>query len=156
MDSQVSSLIYEDISRYDFWLKPILAAILALTLILGIVLIREDMVAALVMFGVTLFDALLFKAILPQRFQVFEDRLRIVLGGPFVINIPYSNLKEARSASGIKAYAYWGLRLATSSRNVVEIVRKRGLSLVISPVNEDMFLEQLNQARSQYLSMAKH
>lgn len=42
--------------------------------------------------------------------------------------------------------AYWGNRFATSTSNVVEIVRKKGLNLIISPRNDDMFLEQLNQA----------
>ena len=99
------------------------------------------------MFGITLFDALLFKAILPRRYQIFEDRLRILMGGPFAINISFSNIEEAKPASGRKAFAYRSLRLATSTNHVVEIVRKKGLNLVISPSNDDMFLEQLNQAR---------
>jgi len=104
------------------------------------------------MFGITLFDALLFKAILPRRYQIFEDRLRILMGGPFAINISFSNIEEAKPAAGRKAFAYGGLRLATATRNVVEIVRKKGLNLVISPSNE-MFLEQLNQARQVIISM---
>ena len=97
------------------------------------------------MFGITLFDALLFKAILPRRYQIFENRLRILLGGPLAINIPLSNIAQAKLASGSKAFAYWGIRLATSTHQVVEIVRKKGLNLVILPGNSDLFLEQLNQ-----------
>ena len=123
----------------------ILGSVLALTFIPGVILIYQDTEAAIAMFGITLFDALLFKAILPRRYQIFEDRLKIVMGGPFAINISFSNIKEAKPASGGKAFAYWGLRLATSTNYVVEIVRKKGLNIVISPSNE-MFLEQLNQA----------
>jgi hypothetical protein len=140
-------LIYEDTPKYDLWLKLILGGVLALTFILGVIFIYQDVEAAVAMFGITLFDALLFKAILPRRYQIFEDRLRILMGGPFTINIPFSNIEEAKPASGSKAFAYGGLRLATSTRHVVEIVRKKGLNLVISPSNGDMFLEQLNQAR---------
>jgi len=140
-------LLYEDTPKYDSWLKLILGGVLALTFILGIIFISQDAKAALAMFGITLFDALLFKAILPRRFQIFEDRLRILMGGPFAINISFSNIEEAKLASGRKAFAYRGLRLATSTHHVVEIVRKKGLNLVISPRNDDMFLEQLNQAR---------
>jgi hypothetical protein len=143
----MNNLVYEDTAKYDFWLKFILGGVLALTFIVGVVLISEDAGAALVMFGVTLFDALLFKAILPKRFQVLEDRLRIVLGGPFAINIPFSSIEDVRSLSGARAFAYWGLKFATSIHCVVEIVRKKGLSLIISPTNEDMFIEQLNKAR---------
>ncbi len=140
-------LIYEDTPKYDLWLKLILGGVLALTFILGIVFIYQDTEAAIAMFGITLFDALLFMLILPRRYQIFEDRLKILLGGPFTINILFSNIEEAKSASGRKAFVYRGIRLATSFSYVVEIVRKKGLSLVISPGNGDMFLEQLNQAR---------
>ena len=144
----MSALVYEDTPIYDRSFKIILAGILGATFIVAIILIREELEAALIMFGLTVFDALLFKAILPQRFQIFEDRLVIVLGGPFAIRIPVSNISDAKSVSGSKALIYWGIRFATSTRNVVEIVRKKGLNIVISPTNEDMFLEQLNQARS--------
>jgi len=138
-------LILEDAPKYDLWLKFILGGILALTFILGIIFIYQDIEAAAVMFGITFFDALLFKAILPRRFQIFEDRLKILLGGPFVIDIPLSNIAEAKPASGSKVFAYKGIRFATSIHHVIEIVRKEGLNIVISPRNNDMFLEQLNQ-----------
>ena len=142
----MNKLVYEDTPRYDFWLKFILVGVLVLTFIPGVILLSEETVGALILLGATLFDALLFKAILPQRFQIFEDRLKIVLGGPFAINIPFSDIREARLASGSKAFVYWGIRFATSLRYVVEIVRNEGLNLVISPASGDIFLEQLNQA----------
>ena len=140
-------LLYEDTPEYDSWLKLILGGVLALTFILGVVFISQDTEAALVMFGVTVFDALLFKAILPRRFQIFEDRLKILLGGPFAINIPLSNIAEVKTVSGSKVFAYSGIRFATSTKCVVEIVSRKGMNLVISPKNDDMFLELLNQAR---------
>ena len=139
-------MIYEDTPKYDLWLKLILGGVLALTLILGVIFIYRDTEAAIAMFGITVFDALLFKAILPRRFQIFEDRLKILLGGPFSINILLSNIAEVKPASSRKVFAYWGIRFATSTSNVVEIVCKKGLNLIISPRNGDMFLEQLNQA----------
>ena len=141
----MKALVYEDAPRYDLWLKLILGGVLALTFILGVFLLFEDIVAAWVMFGVTLFDALLFKAILPQRFQIYQDRVRIVLGGPLAINIPFSNIRTVRTVSARKVFVYWGNRFATSTHSVVEIVRKEGLGLVISPANADTFLEQLNR-----------
>jgi len=50
------------------------------------------------------------------------------------------------SALRSKVFVYWSIRFATSTRHVVEIVRKKGLNLVISPSKEDIFLEKLNQA----------
>jgi hypothetical protein len=138
-------LIFEDTPKYDLWLKLILGGTLALTFILGIIFIYQDTEAAIAMFGITIFDALLFKTILPRRFQIYEDRLKIILGGPFAINIPFSNIVDAKSASGKKLFFYWGSRFATSTHHVVEIVQKKGLNLVISPRNDDVFLERLNQ-----------
>jgi len=138
-------LVYEDAPPYDPWLKLTLGGILALTLILGIMLLSIDLLGAWIMFGATAFDALLFYTVLPKRYQVFRDRVKIVLGRPFAIDIPLFTIREARPAPGSKAFVYWGIRLATSSRNVVEIVRSRGLNIVISPANRDAFLEHLGQ-----------
>jgi len=146
----ISYLTYEDSARYDFWLKLILGGTLTLTLVLGIVFIFSDTAGALVMFGVTAFDALLFNAILPRRYQIYQDRLRVVLGRPFAFNISFSTIKEARSATGSAAFMYGGLRFATSFRSIVEIVRSKGLNVVISPASRDAFLEQLNQALRDY------
>jgi len=140
--------LYEDIPKYDFWLKLILGSILALTLVLGIIFISNTEVA-LVMFGITLFDALLFKTVLPRRYQIFEDRLRILMGWPFAVNIAFSNIADVKPVPGSKAFnyrGYRGLRFATSTRYVIEIVRKKGLNLVISPSKGDIFLEELNKA----------
>ena len=142
----VSYLIYEDNAQYDLWLKLILGGSLAVTLILGFVLLSTDLVAAWICFGVTVFDALLFHAITPRRFQTYTDRLRIVLGWPFVVNLSLATIKEAHAATSNEVFAYWGVRFATSRHTVVELVRHRGLNFVISPSDRDTFLEQLNRA----------
>ena len=138
--------VYEDTPLYDWWLKLVLGGVLALTFALGILLLFDNIEAALVMFGVTAFDAVLFKALLPQRFQVFHNRLRIVLGGPLALNIPFSWIAEARPASGIDAFAHWGLRFATSTRNMVEVVGRGRWNVVFCVSDRDTFLQQLNQA----------
>ena len=145
-EDKYSQLIYEDTAEYDVWLKLILGSILSFTLLLGVYLLSVDRTGALICFGVTVFDALLFYAILPQRYQIWADRVRIVLGRPFSVNIPLLTIKEVRPASGVKAFAYRGLRFATSSRTVVEIVRHRGWNFVISPANRELFLGRLLEA----------
>ena len=139
-------LVYQDTPRYDWWLKLVLGGTLALTLVLGLWFFSIDRPAALVLLAVTVFDALLFHAILPRRLQVYSDRLTIVLGYPFAWNIYLSTIEEARPASSSLAFAYWGVRFATSVRSVVEIVRHSGWNTVISPSNRDLFLEHLNRA----------
>ena len=141
--NQESSLLHEDTAEYDLWLKLLLGVILAFTLVMGFFLLSVDKTGAYIFLGVTVFDALLFYVVLPQRYQIWTDRVRIVLGRPFAVNIPLATIREARSASGSKAFAYWGVRFATSSKNVVEIVRHRGWNFVISPSNRELFLKRL-------------
>ncbi|MBM3156989.1 MAG: hypothetical protein FJ004_06855 [Chloroflexi bacterium] len=139
-------LLYEDDPKVDSWMKLMFAGIVLLFLIMGLVLLFEDTEAAFPMFGVAAFDAVLFRIVLPRRYQIYSDRIRIVLGGPFALNIPLSTVKEVKAASGAKAFAYSGVRFATSSKNVIEITRTRGCNYVISPSNRDVFLEQANRA----------
>ena len=139
-------LLYEDTARTDTWLKLMLGGILVMFLVLGGVLLFQDKGDAFGMFGIAVFYTLLFKIIMPQRYQIYSDKVKIVLGGPFAWNIPFSTIKEIRSASGVSAFAYSGIRFATSSKNVVEIKRSRGCNVVISPANKEVFLEQASRA----------
>lgn len=138
-------LVYETAAEYGRWLKLILGGVMALILVQRIVLLPVDLEGLWWIFGVAAFYALLLHAILPRRFMVFRDRLRIVLGRPFAFNIPFSNIQEARSAPGGKMYVYGGIKFATSAGSVVEIVRRKGLNIVISPADRKTFLEQLSQ-----------
>ena len=139
-------MLYEDSPRVDMWLKLMLGGILVLLLLVGVSLLFEDTGGAFAIFGAMVFNAVLFKIIMPQRYQIYSDRVRIVLGGPFAWNIPFSTIKEVRSASGAKSFAYGGVRFATSSKSVVEITRSKGCNVVISPYDRDIFLEQVNRA----------
>ena len=143
----MSTLLYQDKPKYDLWIKVILGSIPAGTFILGIIYISQDTEVAIVMFGITIFDALLFKAILPRKFQIFDDKVRIVLGGPLSVDIALYKITEVKHFSGSSALVYWGVKFATSTSRVVEIVRKKSLNLIISPGNPNMFLEQFKHAQ---------
>jgi hypothetical protein len=149
----IGSLVYEDTPPYDRWLKFLIGGILIFTIAIGIFFIPFDLVGTWFLLGETAFLALIFYSIMPRKYQILEDRIRIVLGRPFAINIRFSNIKEIRAASSGDAYIYYGIRLATNSRSVVEIVRKRGLGIVISPGNRELFLQQFNQAMENYRKM---
>jgi hypothetical protein len=62
------------------------------------------------------------------------------------MDIALSSIKDVRVASGSKTFGYWGLQLATSSRTTMEIVRKKGMSVTISPSDREAFLERLNES----------
>jgi Bacterial PH domain len=139
-------LIHEEKAEISPWFK--LLAIIPLGMLIGAIVssFTEDPEAFFVLFGEAILFTAIFYFILPGKYQIYQDKLRIELGKPFKIDIPLSTIKEVRHSSGFKAYAYSGVRFATSSRYVIEIVRTRGMNYVISPQNGDIFLEQLNQA----------
>lgn len=138
-------LVYEEKAEYVSWFK--LLFLIPIGLFIGAVIATFNLEseAALVLIGEGLFFILLFYFIMPRRYQIFNDRLRIVLGAPFRIDIPLSTIREVKHSSGIKAFVYSGVRFATSTKNVIEIVRNKGFNYVISPNNSEVFREQLNQ-----------
>lgn len=139
-------LMYEDTARYDKLQFVVLAVILAASLVPAIVYLFFDTAGAAFLFGITLLDALIFHLVFPRRYQVFNTKLRIVMGWPISWDIKLATIKEARPAPAISTWIYSGFRLATSSATAVEVVRKRGMGVIISPSDRKTFLEQLNAA----------
>ena len=139
-------LIHEEKAEYDSWIRLIFIIPIGLFLAAIIFASKQDLEVSLVLFGEAALFTLILYFVLPRRYQIYQDKLRIVLGKPLAINIPLATIKEARHSSGFKAFIYFGVRFATSSRHVLEIVRRRGLNYVISPQNSELFLDQLNQA----------
>jgi hypothetical protein len=83
-------------------------------------------------------------AIFPRRYCILDNKVKIVLGGPFSFNIPFDNLETARAPEGVTC----GINFATcfSSKNAVEIVKKKGLNVNITPGDRELFLENLDKA----------
>ncbi|MDD5127971.1 MAG: hypothetical protein PHR43_07775 [Dehalococcoidales bacterium] len=141
-------LLYEDAPYYAFWLKFILLGSLGLTFILGFYLLAVDLAGALTCFGVTIFDAILFSLIFPRRYQLFADRVRIVLGGPFAFTIPLNKIRGVRvlSGKGIFKGRSVSVNFVTNINNVLEITRHGGWAVTISPSHPEAFAEHLNRA----------
>jgi len=93
---------------------------------------------------------LLFFAATPKRYEVLPDSLRIVLGGPFSINIPFSTIAEVRVVQGWRAYSKRALHLAISRTNAVEIIRTEGWNLIVSPTDRDVFIESVFRAMGEF------
>ena len=139
-------LIHEELAEYTSWFR--LLFLIPIGIFIGALIssLNQESEASLVLLGEGIFFILLFYFIMPRRYQIFHDKLKIVLGSPFSIDIPLSTIKEVRHSSGIKALVYYGVRFVTSTRYVVDVVRNKGLNYVFSPKNGDVFIEQLKQA----------
>ena len=140
----MDSVVYEDTPRYDVWLKSIMVLPVFLVIMGVYYLITAEVEAAIGMFATTILMAAFYWAIFPRKYLILESKIRIVLGGPFSFNIPFDNLETARAPEGVSL----GINFATTflSKHAVEIIRKKGLNVNITPSNRELFLENLNKA----------
>ncbi len=139
-------IIHEESADTAWWFKLVILGVIGV-ICYGIVssLLNQESGASLRLLG-GVFVLLLYYFLIPRKFQIYHDRLKIVLGSPFSVNIPLSTIKEVKLNPGIKALFYLRFRFLTSFKYVVEVVRNKGVNWVISPKNGEIFLKQLNQA----------
>ena len=140
----MDSIIYEDRPRYDVWLKGIML-LPVFFIITGIFYLTTAQVeAAIGMFALTLLMAAIYWAIFPRKYLILDSKIRIALGGQFSFNIPFNNIEIAREPEGVSL----GINFATTflSKHAVEIIRKKGLNVNITPSDRELFLENLNKA----------
>jgi len=147
MDYSQSLLLYQDKPKYGFLMKLILiipAILLASSIyswsmddtFLGLTLLIEAFIIGLILWFV-----------LPREYQVYENHLRIVLGGPFSVKIAFQNIARIRITSRLAFTVNFATRI---TRSHVEIVIKKGMSIAITPADDESFVEKANLALSQW------
>jgi hypothetical protein len=145
----MNAVIYEDAPRYDTLLKAIMVLPVFFIIMGAYYLIAGQVEDATGMFATTLLMGAIYWAIFPRKYQILENRLRIVLGGPFHFDIPLDNVEIARKPEGVSL----GINFVTcfSSKNAVEVIRKRGMRVAITPSDRDLFLENLNKVLNDWI-----
>ena len=96
MQYSTSILLYQDKPTYGLLLKLILiipAAFLVGSLYLYL---SGDVTGSLALLPGALISGLVFWFVFPREYQVYEDHLRIVLGGPFSVKVGFQAIKEIR------------------------------------------------------------
>jgi hypothetical protein len=149
----MDAVIYEESPRYDSLFKGLLV-LPVFFIIFGIYyLYIGEVEAGIGMFAVTVLMFAAFWAVFPRKYQVLDSKLKIVLGGPFSLSVPFDNLETARKPQG----ATFGINFPTcfSSDRVVAIVRKKGWNINITPNDRDLFLENLDKALQDWRRSSK-
>jgi hypothetical protein len=144
----MDSVIYEDTPRYDVYLKAIMV-LPVFFVIMGIYyLITAQVEAAIGMFATTLLMAAFYWAILPRKYQILNNKMKIALGRPFSFNITFNNLETAREPEGVT----FGINFPTcfSNERTVQIIRKKGWHVNITPSDRALFLENLNKTLNEW------
>jgi len=141
-------VLYQDTPRFDLAIRLVLVGPVSLFLFLALWFVEQGQHQdALISLGVGLFLAALFWAIFPRSYQVLEDRVRIVLGGPFSLDFTYDTIKMAR----VSGAWFWGVSFSTAlARRHVEIVRNKGMNVAITPSNHTYFVERLSRALEEW------
>ncbi len=141
--------MYHDEPGYGLFLKLIFiimpASLLGLSYYLfsrgdnedGLTLLAEAFIFGLILFSVS-----------PRRYEVYEDRLHIVLGGFFSVNIGFEKIKAIHTGQRMSFSVNYATRV---TGKYVLIDRKRGLSITITPKDHEAFVENANRALDEWL-----
>jgi hypothetical protein len=151
-DYSRSLLLYQDKPKYGLLLRLILIMPLAFLVGSLYLYLSGDTPGSLALLTEAFIIGLIFWLVFPREYQVYEDHLRIVLGGPFSVKVGFQNIKAIRITSRTGLTVNFVTRIAKS---YVEIAKKRGWSIAITPTANDSFVENANRALEQWLK-TKH
>ncbi len=145
-------MLYQDEPVYGLFLKLIVVAAPAMLLAGSLWLWSlDESTGALALLVEAFIIGLIFWLLFPRRYQVYEDHLRIVLGGPVSVRVPFDKIEKIETAGRL----YFSVNFATRfTTNYVAIVKKRGMSIAITPRAEDLFTEHANHALSEWRKAA--
>jgi hypothetical protein len=136
--------VYEDSPRIDIWMRLIcfLPALILLAMA-ALVPAEEPWVPALlVLLAVTVgvFPILL----VPVRLSILNSAVRIGFRLPFALLIPFSTVVALRPSR----WSTVGINLPSnlSQKNAVEIVRRKRMSITITPSDKEAFLTGFDKA----------
>ncbi len=153
MKNSKSLLVYEDDPVYGIFLKLIMVLVPTGLLILSVYLwLSGEVSGAIALFAESLLVIVIFWAVFPRKYQIFEDQIRIVLGGPFYVKIGFEKIKAVKVTSGTSLSMNFVTNLATT---YVLIIRKSGMDIAITPKNNSLYVENANQAIQQWSRRAK-
>ena len=141
-------LLYQDKPKYGLLLKIILIIPVAFLVASIYLWLSGDTSGSLALLLEAFIIGLIFWFVFPREYQVYEDHLRIVLGGPFSVKVGFQNIKTIRITSRLSFSVNFVTRI---TKSYVEIVKKKGLSIAITPTANDSFVENVNRALGQWL-----
>jgi hypothetical protein len=147
MSRSTSLLLYQD-EPAGWFLRLIIVIVPAMLLMVSIYLWSSgERSGGLALLLEAFSIGLIFWIAFPRRYEVYEDHLRIVLGGPFAVKIGFGQIVTTEVTSRTALTVNFA---TTITKTYVRIVRKRGLSIAITPRSNDLFVDNANRALSQW------
>ena len=147
MDYSQSVLLYQDKPKYGLLMK--------LVLIIPVILVGSsirlwstgDTFIGLTLLIEAFIIGLILWFVLPREYQVYENHLRIVLGGPFSVKIGFHNIEKIGITNRFALSVNFATRV---TRSYVEIVIRKGMTIAITPADDESFVEKANEALTQW------
>jgi len=148
LNYSTSILLYQDRPKYGLLLKLVLIIPIAFLVGSFYLWLSGDISGSLALLPSAFTSGLIFWLVFPREYQAYEDHLRIVLGGPFSVKVGFQNVKAIRITSRTGLTVNFVTRI---TKSYVEIVKKRGWSIAITPTVNESFVENANRALEQWL-----
>jgi len=149
MNYSKSVLLYQDEPAYGLLLKLIIVIMPVILLAASVYLLSSgESSGGLALLVEAFIVGFIFWIVFPRMYQVYEDHIRIVLGGPFSVKVGFAKIEAIRVTSRFILSVNFVTKL---TKSFVEIAKKKGLSIAITPKDNDLFIENANQALSQWI-----
>jgi hypothetical protein len=146
MSYPTNILLYED--EPAGWIFKFFFVIITLVLLAGSVYfwVSGDNAGSLAMLIVAFVTGLAFWIVSPRKYQVYEDHLQILLGGPFVVKIRFAQIATIEVTDKTTP-EFTTIKLISKVTNTyVRIGMKKGLSITITPKSDALFVENANRS----------
>jgi len=154
MNYSKSLLLHEDRPAYGIFLKLILLGVPGIMLVAGItMLFSAGNSEGWLLILETAFIGIIFWFVFPRSYRIYEDHLRIVMGGPFSVKVGFDKVEKVAVSSRFTLSINFVTRFTNTC---VEIARKNGMSIAITPRDYDLFIEKASQALIQWTEMNKN
>ncbi|MBN1375254.1 MAG: PH domain-containing protein [Dehalococcoidia bacterium] len=141
-------IVYEDRPHTDVWIK--LTFLIPTVIILVIALIfsgfdpQSSSYSICEAAGIAILMALLYFFVIPVKYCILNDKVRIGFRGPFSFNIPFEHIRSIYKAR------WWtiGINFPAnfSQSNMLEIRRKGRLAVTITPADKTAFIDNFKLA----------
>ncbi|MCR4396489.1 MAG: hypothetical protein NUW07_07135 [Candidatus Saccharicenans sp.] len=150
-------IIFEDTVRYDRWVKIILAVPLLVFLILGTLMLLDSRgqdifpneppgqssLGSIAMFGAAGFVIVIFLLVFPRSIAVAQDGI-VLKFRAFSWKIPFKSIGTVEISAS--PFGWRTQNFAFSFRKAVDIIKKSGARVRISPAHPYQFLESATRA----------
>ena len=141
-------MLHQDNPDYGTFLKLIISLVPAVLAVTGVYLWLSGEPAGLPLLVEAFVIGLIFWLVFPRRYEVYDDHLSIALGGPFAVRVGFDQVASVEVTTRTALTANFVTRFA---KTYVLIVKKRGLSIAITPKSNKLFASNANRALNEWM-----